>query len=213
MDSSPDRTGRPGHDRRRPAWFRPSRRLLLPAGSIAVAILVGLWLTGRPSEPMPRPSIPSTELVAGSDAMFQHLAQQHSNYCSLDQATVERDPSGAHLQGSCCSAMDAAKYRYQVAQLKRYATMRQIPADPYDIQVSLAKTLLVYDHTVGLSATDHAEYTRAMSITADKGPCCCHCWRWYMTEGLAKYLISERHMPAPQLAKIVDLVNGCGGSR
>ena len=35
-----------------------------------------------------------------------------------------------------------------------------------------------------------------MGMTTDGGPCCCQCWRWYMTEGLAKFLITEHDMPA-----------------
>ena len=34
-----------------------------------------------------------------------------------------------------------------------------------------------------------------------------------MTEALAKFLIARRSMAAPDVASIVDLINGCGGSR
>ena len=45
----------------------------------------------------------------------------------------------ARIQGSCCGPMDFHKYQEQVEGLKKYADIPQIPADPYDVPVSLAK--------------------------------------------------------------------------
>lgn len=160
-------------------------------------------------------SAPGSPLNAtpGAQAAFRYLASQHSNYCSLDQATVERDPDTGHLQGACCDAMDMAKYQYQVTSLRQYVAVAQIPTDPYDIPVPLAKTLFGFDQSITLSSAQQAAYDRAMSLTEDNGPCCCQCWRWYMTRGLAKYLIADRAIDPTELAHIVDLVNGCGGPR
>ncbi|MEO8899853.1 MAG: hypothetical protein ABI352_02705 [Candidatus Dormibacter sp.] len=107
--------------------------------------------------------------------------------------------------------MDMAKYQHQVQSLKRYASLSEIPADPYDIRAGLAKSLLDDDRSIVLAGANKATFDAAMQMTADKGPCCCHCWRWTATEGLDKRLITEWHLGAAELARITDLVNGCGG--
>lgn len=153
-------------------------------------------------------------MVGGSGSRggrFALLAAQHSNYCSLDPDTVMGYPDDRHMQGACCNPMDPDKYRQQVDGLKRYAYIPEVPQDPYDIEAGLAKQLLGYDDTITLDPHDQATYDAAMAMAEDGGPCCCQCWRWYMTEGLAKFLITEHDIPAADVAEIVDLTNGCGG--
>ena len=147
----------------------------------------------------------------GSSTRFAYLASRDSNYCSLDPYTVIDYPDDHRMQGACCDAMDMDKYRQQVAGLEKYASIPEVPKDPYDIEAELAKQLLAYDRNITLTGADQATYAAAMQMTEAKGPCCCQCWRWYMTEGLAKFLISVRRLPAAQVAEVVDLVNGCGG--
>ncbi len=107
--------------------------------------------------------------------------------------------------------MDMDKYGHQIAGLRKYASIAEIPKDPYDIQAGPAKQLLEYDHSITLTGQDKTTFDSAMRMTADNGPCCCQCWRWYMTEGLDKFLITTRHLSARQVAEITDIVNGCGG--
>jgi hypothetical protein len=115
------------------------------------------------------------------------------------------------MQGACCNPLDMAKYQYQVAGLHAFASNLDIASDPYDIPVPLAKRLFTYDTTITLTAAQQAAYDQAISMTADKAPCCCQCWRWYMTRGLAKSLIAQRGMDAASVAQVIDLTNGCGG--
>jgi len=149
--------------------------------------------------------------AAGSATRFAYLAAQHSNYCNLGPATVAGYPDDHRMQGACCDPMDMNKYVQQVADLRDYVSIPEIPTDPYDVQAGQAKRLLVYDYTITLTGGDKATFAAAMQMTDDKGPCCCQCWRWYVTEGLDKFLITTRHLPAQQIAEITDLVNGCGG--
>lgn len=147
----------------------------------------------------------------GSAAGFAYLAAQHSNFCALARSTVESDPATMRLQGSCCSAMKMAKYQMQVRELRTFAAIPQIPPDPYDIAVPLARSLFHDDDVISLSSDQITTYNRAIGMTEDKGPCCCHCWRWSMTAGLAKRLIGVNHLPAATVAGVIDSVNGCGG--
>src|SRR2546430_10792951 len=99
------------------------------------------------------------------------------NRCSLQSAELLSYPPAQRLQGSCCTAMDPARYRDQVAWLRRYVAIRQIPADPYDIPAGLARQLIGYQATIRLSSAQQETYRAAMRQAPEKGPCCCHCWR------------------------------------
>lgn len=190
---------------------RPSRRaryLLIAAGVVLIGAGGLAWAAGSGRSGEPRGS--ATETAADGDR-FAYLASQDTNYCSLDRDTVMGYPDSQRIQGACCDAMDRDKYDQQVDGLRRYAGIPEIPQDPYDIEAQKAKELLGYDDTVTLGAADQAIFDTAMAMTEDGGPCCCQCWRWYMTEGLAKLLITREHLPAEQVAEIADLVNGCGG--
>ena len=121
-------------------------------------------------------------------------------------------PDDARIQGSCCSRMDLHKYQEQVEGLKKYADIPQIPEDPYDVPVSLAKQLFEYQKTIQLTTDQQAVYDEAAKLSAEGGPCCCRCWRWTAFEGQAKYLITERDWSAEQTAELWNLEDGCGGS-
>ena len=185
----------------------------LGAAFVAVLSVVGLaavqgvhlFETGNP------PATQASGSEPGTAAAFAQLSGQHSNYCSLSADKVMGYADDARLQGACCSAMDMAKYEWQVDSLRRYSSMQEIPQDPYDISVAQAKELLGYDGALSLTAVQQQVYDTAMGMTDDKAPCCCQCWRWYMTRGLAKFLIINHSMGAQEVAAIVDLVNGCGG--
>ena len=148
---------------------------------------------------------------AAANDRFAYLSSQHTNFCTLAAHTVLGYRDDQRMQGSCCNPMDRDKYRAQIRALRQYAGIPEIPTDPYDIQAGQAKRLLGYDTSITFAGHDKITFDAAMKMTDDKGPCCCQCWRWYMTEGLDKFLITRRHMPANEVATITDLVNGCGG--
>lgn len=149
--------------------------------------------------------------AAGSPAKFTYLAAKRSNSCGLQAADVLSDHDGGRLQGSCCFPMDPQSYREQVLGLKRYSGISQIPADPYDIPVSLAQKLLRYEQRIVLTRRDRTTYHRAMRMSKEGGPCCCPCWRWDAFKGMSKYLIAERRWKARTIARLIDQVEGCGG--
>jgi len=193
------------------------RRALLLACAVVIAAVVGLVaaLSGGHSKTTTTGDVRSAAgdpvLVSGTPAAFRYLSGQHSNRCGLTPAELEASPPVGHLQGSCCFPMDLSTYEWQVQALHRDAAIRQIPSDPYDVPVSLARRLLRYDHAIHLSARQQATYDRAMSMSREKGPCCCHCWRWSAFRGMSKYLIVHAHYTASQLALVIDDVEGCGG--
>ncbi len=150
--------------------------------------------------------------AAGSPERFEYLSNQKSNNCGLQPKTVLDYPDSRHLQGSCCSPMDRQEYRRQVEGLKEYENISQIPADPYDIPVSQAKLLLGYQSSIQLTPHEQATYDEAMQMSPEKGPCCCECWRWFAFEGMSKYLIQEQGWQSFEVAELIHLVDGCGGS-
>jgi len=192
---------------RRPLqWFLVAAVTLFAGGMLAAAG-TGFHLVGTPSSG----PAPATGAIPGTPQRFAQLASAHTNACSLQRSTVDAYPDDQRIQGSCCNAMDPTKYRYQVEQLRHYAGIPEIPSDPYDIRAGLAKRLFRLDDTIRLSGVDQRTFDRVMQMTEDKAPCCCHCWRWDAAEGLDRFLITRHHLGAAEVARITDLVNGCGG--
>ena len=103
------------------------------------------------------------------------------------------------------------RYVQQVTGLRAYAAVDEIPADPYDIPVSLAKRLTGYGNSITLTPAQQAVYVQAVKLSDEHGPCCCHCWRWYAFQGQAKALITRQHYAAAQIATVWNLEDGCGG--
>ena len=89
---------------------------------------------------------------------------------------------------------------------------RRLSTTPYDVSAGLAQHLLADDSSITLTLAQDAVFNQAKTMTDDHRWCCCQCWRWYMSEGLAKVLITTYHMNAAAIAHVVDLTNGCGGA-
>mgnify|MGYP001474915526 CR=1 FL=1 len=189
-------------------------RLTFLITSTAAAAAVGGWAlsTGGSASNAP-PAAPATiePAAAGIHARFAFLARQKSNVCGLQPSAIMGMSGPRRLQGSCCFPMSLGAYRSQVAGLRSYAKLSVIPADPYDVPVSLAKLLVAYDRTIQLTPTQARTYAHAMRMSSLKGPCCCHCWRWTAFRGLSRYLISRRHWSTRPVARLTELLEGCGG--
>jgi hypothetical protein len=186
--------------------------LLIAAAVVSVTQLAsGERKTSAPrsSAAIPRAAGPS---AAGSHARYVYLASQRSNRCDLQAGEIRTYLSGRHLQGACCSPMEETRYREQVAALRGYTAIPQIPRDPYDIPAALARELLRYDRTIQLTARERAIHQRALRASPEHGPCCCRCWRWNAFRGLSKHLIHERRWPAAQLGRLIGDLDGCGGA-
>ena len=162
---------------------------------------------------------PTSEKMQGSNikqtennlkSKFALLSSAKTNFCAKADFIASKSDD-ERLQGSCCSKMDFHRYTEQVEGLKKYSNINQIPSDPYDIPVSLAKELLEYKKTIKLTSEQQVIYDEAMQMSHEHGPCCCKCWRWDAFEGLAKYLITEHSFNAQQIAEIWNLADGCGG--
>jgi hypothetical protein len=142
---------------------------------------------------------------------FEFLSKNGNSNCSqafLD--SIPTLPDKARLQGSCCGPMDLHRYREQIAALKRYAAIAEIPPDPYDIEAALAKRLLPA-YGIELEPEQQKAYDQAMTLSTEKGPCCCQCWRWHVYGGLGKLLIRDHGFDGVKLAKVWDVSDGCGG--
>lgn len=144
-------------------------------------------------------------------AKFADLSKNGNSTCSaVFKDSIMEMPGGAHIKGSCCAPMGMHRYEEQIEGLKTYANIPEIPPDPYDVDVTLAKKLLVY-YDVKLTFEEQATYDYAMEHSHEKGPCCCTCWRWYVYGGLAKKLIHERGFTGEQIVDVWNLSDGCGG--
>lgn len=142
---------------------------------------------------------------------FAVLSRRHTNQCGPQPASLTSIAVDGRLQGSCCSPMNYERYLRQLRGLHRYDNVPEVPADPYDIPVTLAKQLIAYDREIALSPRQQSVYDEAVKLSHEHGPCCCHCWRWETFEGQAKALISRRNYSAAQIAEIWNLEDGCGG--
>lgn len=144
-------------------------------------------------------------------ARFEELRQNGNSTCSaVFKDSILEMSDRAYIKGSCCSPMSMHRYEEQVEGLKKYADIPEIPIDPYDVDATLVKELLVY-YDFRLNSEEQAVYDYAMKHSHEKGPCCCKCWRWYVYGGLAKKLIHERGFTGEQIADIWNLSDGCGG--
>ena len=186
------------------------RRAIATAVGVAAAAAAaaGVIITGAAADPA-RMTVAAGP-GAGTIAKFTILARQQSNRCSLRPAELMSYPPGRRLQGSCCSPMNLSRYQHQVAALRRYAAIPQIPPDPYDIPVGLAQRLIRYQQEIRLTPGQRGVYQAAMRQAPERGRC--HCWRWTAFEGLSDYLITQRHWSAGRLAALIGDVDGCGGS-
>ena len=196
-----------------------SKHVLVVTAAIAVAALItGVWLVpglfSNEQADLVAVKQAEVDVLATGDlrSRFVRLSSRHSNKCGLRPESLSTIAVNGRLQGSCCRRMDLHKYTEQIAGLRRYAHVPEVPSDPYDIPVSLAKRLLGYQKSIELTTAQQATYDRAMKLSEEGGPCCCRCWRWTTFEGQAKFLIVRRHFGAKKIAEIWTLEDGCGGS-
>ncbi len=198
-------------ERGQPRW----RRRWLVVGLLAVTVVatsaaVSVWqMYGSTTSAS---HAESTTLGTAMEAKFEFLSTHGNSSCS--QAfiqSISSMPDGMMLQGSCCTAMNRATYARQLAGLRTYSAIPQVPPDPYDIPASLAKQLLTYDSTIKPSATEQATLDAAVAASNEHGYCCCRCWRWSVYEGLSKYLVREHGFSAMQITEVLNNSDGCGG--
>lgn len=144
-------------------------------------------------------------------AKFDILNKNGNSSCSGAFAqSIDAMPDSGRLMGSCCSPMDMHRYSEQIGGLQAFKEIPEIPADPYDIDVSLAKRLKQY-YDVKLTLEQQRVYDYAVANSNEKGPCCCKCWRWYVYGGLGKLLIQKYNFTGEQVVEIWNLSDGCGG--
>jgi hypothetical protein len=192
---------------------------VMPVGSPLSSTTKAVTLQGRSLSSTTMAMTPQ-ELLVSSDLQqrFSVLSKASTDSCSNigNRAAISADMAHmaqeSYLQGSCCSPMDRTQYEQQIQALKAYATISQIPTDPYNVPVSLAKTLLQYDQSMHVTPAQQATYRQAATMTNDHGWCCCQCWAWYVHSGLAKYLIVAQHFSAAQVAAVINEEDCCGGA-
>lgn len=190
--------------------------------AVGVVVLVGFFFflgskinvtSERNRNIQSAPPTPQENMADPLYPKFKLLSANGNSSCSSNFSdSIPSMPDAQRLQGSCCSPMVFSKYKDQVAGLKKYSDVVEIPSDPYDIPASLAKQLLEYDKTITPTADEQITLDKAVADSPEKGYCCCKCWRWYVYEGLSKYLVREKHFTSGQITDILANSDGCGGS-
>lgn len=144
-------------------------------------------------------------------ARFEYLSQNGNSSCSTEfRNSIADMNNNERLMGSCCSPMSMHRYSEQIEGLKKYSSIQEIPADPYNIEAGLAKKLMSY-YDIELTPEEQQAYDYAMQNSDEKGPCCCKCWRWYVYGGLGKLLIRDYNFTGEQVTEVWNLSDGCGG--
>ncbi|MBI2612387.1 hypothetical protein HYW59_01055 [Candidatus Kaiserbacteria bacterium] len=184
---------------------------------IASSVLVAVLLIGGASYlASSKNAEEDSRSVFGADvvlaAQFDRLSKNGNSSCSGAFAdSIDSMPDSERLQGSCCSPMDPHRYEEQVTGLRKFKDVPEIPPDPYDIDIALAKQLKAY-YDIELTPLEQPAYDYAMANSNEKGPCCCMCWRWYVYGGLGKLLIQKYGFTGEQVTEVWNLSDGCGGA-
>lgn len=151
---------------------------------------------------------PESEL----ERKFAFLSTHGNSNCSLAfMNSILSMTDDQRLQGSCCSPMVLERYKEQTEGLQKYSGVALIPPDPYDISASLAKKLLESNTPITPTFDEQSVLDQAVADSDEKGYCCCQCWRWYVYEGLSKYLVRNERFTAQQIADVLNNSDGCGG--
>lgn len=182
----------------------PFHAMAAPLASFIAALLL---LTGTVAAEAETGAAPDPDIVE----RFEFLSQNGNSSCARAFMNSIADlPSSARLQGSCCGEMSLHRYSEQIAGLKQYEDISDVPPDPYDVEAGLAQNLMVAYRTP-LSAEEQGRYDLALATSDEKGPCCCQCWRWEVFGGLGKLLIREHGFTGERVAEVWNLSHGCGG--
>ena len=179
---------------------------------ITTALIVALALIGLAFSATNRGGEEATVIRGDTtEGRFAYLAEHGNSSCSaVFTRSIPARSDGDHIRGSCCSPMSLHRYSEQVAGLKKFAAIPEIPPDPYDIEAGVAKRLMAH-YDAELTPGEQKAYDFAMANSHEKGPCCCKCWRWYVYGGLGKLLIQEYGFTGEQITEVWNLSDGCGG--
>jgi hypothetical protein len=190
------------------------RYRVLAFGAVTAVALGGVILVAVAGSSGSAQKSPASSAVsaarAGLNGRFNSLALARTNRCTLQPSGLDSMAPGTRLQGSCCSRMDFTSYVAQRRGLSVYRRFPQVPRDPYDVTISLARTLVRYN-AIALTPVQQRTYRSAVAKSREKGPCCCRCWRWAAFEGQAKYFIAKRRFEAAAVARVWGMEDGCGG--
>src|SRR5437867_3665583 len=110
--------------------------MALLAGTALLIALVGGSNGGNSQRVLAAPDAAPQRLSLAD--RFAYLSTHGNSSCApAFQASIASMPDDARLQGSCCSPMSFPRYRKQIAGLKKYRNVSEIPRDPYDIRAGL----------------------------------------------------------------------------
>ena len=89
---------------------------------------------------------------------FDHLSKNGNSNCTPEFLnSIATMPAVARLQGSCCSPMNRERYINQIGGLAKYAEIKEIPSDPYDIPAGIAQKVMPY-YDLALNADEERAY-------------------------------------------------------
>lgn len=134
----------------------------------------------------------------------------HVDASCVGGESILRTTKGMALSGQCCGTlMDTKDIHANRAKLQAYKNMPQIVLDPYKTPIAEAKYWIDYDRATTLTPVEQNVFQKAYRLSQEK-PCCCHCWHYFMDEGIAKKMIQDRTFQAQQIADFWDASTICG---
>ncbi len=118
--------------------------------------------------------------------------------------------TGMYMGGQCCSAMmNTDDYHANLNKLQAFKDMPNIPLDPMNTPIAMAKYWIDYNNATKLTPAQQKVYDDAYAISKEK-PCCCKCWHYFVNEGIAKKMISDGKWSAERVAAYWDASDICG---
>jgi hypothetical protein len=154
-------------------WPRKSALLTalvaLAGAALAGALLLALASGGGSDSHEGGSPVAIISSGASLDSRFAALSGERTNRCDLRAGELRQMPDEAHLQGSCCFPMERDIYAEQLHDLRPYRDIEQIPPDPYDVPVALAKRLLSY-REIPLTQEQRHTYRQAMRSQSSAAP-------------------------------------------
>ena len=151
------------------------------------------------------------------DTLSYSPGYQPAGSCIAPGGALDAQGSGPNLGGQCCGAMlNLTDYNEELARLQAFLDKRpelaaeEIPRDPYNVSIAVAKKWIAYDSQTQLTAGQQATYDEAMKMSME-GPCCCQCWHWFVNNGIAKKMIIDYKYGPQDIAEFWDNTDICGG--
>lgn len=150
-------------------------------------------------------------ITCGADVNNLLSNQPVAGGSCVGNSTPLKSTKGLFLGGQCCGTLTTTtEYHEELKAMQKYKNIPDLPLNPYKTPIALAKKWIDYDKVTMLNSSEQEIYNEAVSLSKEKGPCCCKCWHYYVNSGIAKKMIKDYKYSAKQIADFWDNSDICG---